>query len=165
MRVNVAIKTDTKLWQRMKKNLLKGGDKEARVGWFGGNMHPSGIPTAQVAQLNERGHRNGPGSMFPGTNTPPRPFMRVGFVPKSLELLPTFIPMVNQVAMGTLTWTKVHEQMGVKLKSTLQDVIEAWSTPPNSPTTVELKGKNDPLIESGWMLDTVQSRVVRKGSA
>lgn len=163
MRVSVSIKSDTRLWQKMRRNLLRGGDKEVRVGWMEDNMHPTGIPTAQVAQLNEEGHINGVGSKFPGTMTPPRPFMRTGFVPKAAQMFPSFLPMVNQVAMGTTTWTKAHQQMGIKLKSTLQGVIEAWSSPANSPATVDLKGRNDPLIDSGWMLDTVQYKVTRKG--
>ena len=34
-----------------------------------------------------------------------------------------------------------------------------WSIPMNAPLTVELKGFNDPLIDTGKMLDSVEYRV------
>lgn len=126
-------------------------------------MHPTGVPVAYVAHLNEEGHENGAGSRFPGTISPPRPFMRMGFIPEVKKLLPTFVSQAHNVAMGSKSWTQVNDELGWKMKELLQDVIEAWDTPPNSRKTIELKGFNNPLIDSGTMLDTVQAKVIRKG--
>jgi hypothetical protein len=43
----------------------------------------------------------------------------------------------------------------------LQNEIIAWDTPPNSPQTVEAKGFNDPLINTGKMLESVDFKVER----
>lgn len=162
MKFSVSVKSDDSDWKRMMRNLSRGGDKAVNVGWWN-TMHPSGIPVAQVAQLNDAGHLNGATSAIPGSRTPPRPFMRVGFVPKIKDILPSFVSMAHQVAMGRRSWADVNAQLGFKLKTILQEVIEAWNTPPNSPVTVSLKGFNDPLIHTGTMLDTIQTKVVRKG--
>lgn len=89
--------------------------------------------------------------------------MTKGFLPQVQEVLPEFVSKAHQVAMGMTTWEKVNHEMGWKLKETLQNVIEAWNNPPNSPLTVSVKGFNNPLIDTGTMLDTVQAKVIRKG--
>lgn len=162
--IKVSLKSDDKVWKRMAKNLSRGGQKTATVGWWN-SVHPTGIPVAQVAQLNEEGHENGAGSAYPGTITPARPFIRLGFLPKVGKVLPSFTSQAHAVAMGAKTWTQVNHEMGWQLKGILQDVIEAWSTPPNRPATIALKGRNDPLVDSGTMLDTVQTKVIRKGGS
>src|SRR5690606_37223309 len=68
MRINVSVHKNTKQWDKMEKNLLRGADKVVRVGWWD-SRHPSGVPTAQVAAWNEEGHMNG--GIFSGTYTPP----------------------------------------------------------------------------------------------
>lgn len=162
LKINVSLKTNDKMWRSMVRNLTKGGDKTSVVGWWN-SVHPTGVPVAQVAQWNEEGHENGKGSMFPGTITPSRPFMTKGFLPQVQKVLPEFVSKAHQVAMGMTTWEKVNHEMGWKLKETLQNVIEAWNNPPNSPLTVSIKGFNNPLIDTGTMLDTVQAKVIRKG--
>ena len=79
--IKVSLKSDDKVWKRMAKNLSRGGNKASAIGWWN-SIHPTGIPVAQVAQLNEEGHENGAGSAYPGTITPARPFIRLGFLPK-----------------------------------------------------------------------------------
>lgn len=160
--MKVSLKSDDKVWRKMSRNLARGGDKAAAIGWWN-SLHPTGVQVAYVAQLNEEGHENGAGSAFPGTITPPRPFMRLGFVPEMKKLLPSFVSEAHNIAVGKKSWTQVNESMGWKMKELLQDVIEDWNDPPNSPLTTSLKGFNDPLIDTGTMLDTVQSKVIRKG--
>lgn len=159
--MKVSLKSNDKVWRKMARNLSKGGDKTSSVGWWN-SMHPTGVPTAQVAAWNEDGHYNGIGSIAPGAWTPSRPFMSKGFMPEAVKALPEFFPLVNRVAMGFMSWKQLHEQIGMKMKPLLQDIIEAWSSPANSPTTVKIKGFNDPLIHSGHMLDTVKYKVGRK---
>lgn len=160
----VKLKKDDRVWKQMAKNLSKGGDKISNIGWVEPTMHPSGVPVAQIAKWNEEGHINGMGSAIPGSYTLPRPYMRLGFLPRAKLLLPSFTSLAHQVAMGSRTWTDVNNQVGVTLKNELQEIIEAWSSPANSPVTVRLKGKNDPLIDTGFMLDTVQNKVTRRGA-
>jgi hypothetical protein len=159
--VKVKVKQDTKVWEKMVRNLSKHQGTAVEVG-FWGDIHKSGVSVAQVASWNEEGHVNG--GKFAGTITPPRPFIRVGF----MRLLRNPIWMnkyykdIHNIAIGNLTWKNLHERMAEELKDKMKLAILEWKTPPNSATTIALKGFNDPLIDSGQMYDSVKARIGRK---
>ena len=46
-------------------------------------------------------------------------------------------------------------QMGELMKGQLQQSIRDFSDPPNAPSTIARKGFNDPLIDTGYMVDHV----------
>ena len=52
--------------------------------------------------------------------------------------------------------------MKEELKMALQEAILEWDNPKNAPMTVQKKGFNDPLIETGTVYDQVRSRVSRR---
>lgn len=155
----VKLKIDNKQWNQMEKRLLRGKNKTVEIGWWA-TQHPSGVPTAQVVAWNEEGHLNG--GMFAGTYTPPRPAIRVGFIPKSKKLIDIkYLPIVfDSIAMGKSTWSSLHSNLQKDLQELLQKTILDWNTPPNRATTVYMKGFNDPLIETGNMYDSVKTRLV-----
>lgn len=149
------LKVDEKPWKQGVRRLTK-GLKQTQVGWFG-VLYPQEnnyLPVAQVAKWNEEGHYNG--GLFEGTRTPPRPFLRTTFI-YGMELF--FNDNANDMARrlfdGTLSWQQVAEDIGHNAKDILQDVIDIKNKPPNSPMTIEMKGFNNPLIETGYMRDTV----------
>lgn len=146
----------------MQRRLTRSGDKTIQVGWWL-SRHPSGVSTAQVAQWNDEGHING--GMFAGTYTPPRPFMRIGFIPLATnKILPKYNSEIHKIAMGQTTWTALNNKLSVELRESLQSIILSWDTPSNSPVTIALKGFNDPLIgKTGNMYDAVKSRIVKRG--
>ena len=41
----------------------------------------------------------------------------------------------------------------------MQKEIELWHTPMHAPQSIELKERNDPLVDTGKMLDSVEYRV------
>lgn len=161
LKTTVKIKIDNKQWKRMSRNLLRSGDKAINVGWWKSN-HPSGMSSAQIAKWNEEGHMNG--GMFAGTYTPPRPFIRIGFMPLVIDkILPKYKNSVHMIAMGKMTWTSLHTNLSKELVDGLRQTILSWDRPTNSPVTVRLKGFNDPLIETGSLYDTVKAKTVKYG--
>lgn len=155
---SVSITKDTSQWDKMEKRLLRGNERVVRVGWWQ-TQHPTGVPTAQVAAWNEEGHMNG--GMFAGTYTPPRPFVRMGFIPSSKKLIPKYFPLIHRIAMGTYTWSQLNLLMAKEMVTLMQETILKWDSPPNTRATVEIKGFNDPLIDTGNMYDAVKYRIVR----
>lgn len=161
IKTTVKLKIDNKQWKKMSRNLLRSGDKAINVGWWKSN-HPSGVSTAQVAKWNEEGHLNG--GMFAGTYTPPRPFIRIGFLSDvKNKIIPKYINHVNMIALGRTTWTALHSSLSKELVDGLRQTILSWDTPANSPVTIRLKGFNDPLIETGSMYDSVKAKTVKYG--
>lgn len=159
VRSKVTLKADRRQWDRMQKRLLSSaGNKSVDVGWWQ-SMHNSGVPVAQVAAWNEEGHING--GMFAGTYTPPRPFIRVGYINAVKKDMPRYLSDINKIAMGTLTWSSFYLKMSRMLVATMQQTILEWDSPPNSPATIELKGFNDPLMETGNMYEAIKHRIVR----
>lgn len=159
------VKSNDKEWKLMKRRLTT-KMKQTQVGWFG-VLYPEDngfLPVAQVAKWNEEGHANG--GLFDGTRTPPRPFLRTTFI-YGMELFLNDHAkfFARNVAEGLQTWEDVADKIGKNAKDILQDVIDVKNAPPNSPMTILMKGFNNPLIESGYMRDTIswQIKGKRKG--
>jgi len=145
---------DTKAWQKLKKNLMKLDDSRVQVGWFEGqNYGPDNdnLPIAQVAKWNEEGTRT----------SPPRPFMRVGFKSEIQNSKAVFEDIIKSVVDGKSPLVAL-KQSSKAFEDMLKDSINKWDSPPNSPATVDNKGFNNPLIETGTMRDSVSSRIENK---
>lgn len=103
------------------------------------------IPVAQVAMFNEYG----------GGHTPPRPFMDKTFRWYHKKWANT----IKGLVYDTMNFKAVLEDIGPTVVSDIQSVIEDLDNPPNRPSTVKRKGFNNPLIDSGQMLNSVRYEV------
>lgn len=158
----IKLTKDTKVWDAVKKNLMKTIPK-IQTGWFAENVYGSdndNLQMAQVAQWNNEGHVNGANSVVPGSITPPRPFMTVGLVSamKAGANKDDFQDMISAVTQGRDVM-RVMETSGKNFERTLRKVMVDWDTPPNSPLTIELKGFDNPLIDSSELIANINSRV------
>lgn len=151
------IEVDKSVWNKMKKNLSKGENMSVGVGFFESDKYANGLPVAQVAKWNEEGHINGPGSQFPGSVTPPRPFLKNNFMePIKKGMYDSyFIESIQRIAEGKSTFSQEYKKIGKMAKEDLQEVILDFDTPANSPITEMLKGFNNPLVETGKMYESV----------
>lgn len=152
----IKIEKDTIQWEKMKKRLLR-ETKELRIGWFPDAQYGDdndNLFVAQVAQFNEEGT----------VTNPTRPFIREGFMrPIKKGLYNSyFTESMQRIAEGTSTFTKEYTKLGPMFVADMQEVIEEWSIPSNSLTTIQAKGFDNPLIDSGTMHDTVSFEVANK---
>lgn len=149
-------KADTSVWDRIKRNILIGNNLQVDTGFFEDAIYGpenNNIQVAQVARDNEEGT----------INNPTRPFMRVGFGGKISKQIPAlFQASMKRIVEGTSTFTQEYQKLTPILTAEMKKSIIEWSTPPNSPRTVAEKGFNDPLIKTGKMLASVDSRVSTK---
>lgn len=150
---------DKSVWEKMKKNLRRGDNLEIRLGIFPESMYGpenDNLPVAQVFKWNEL-----------GTETaPPRPAFRVGFLAPVRKGMYNsyFRDSLKDILEGKTTFAKEYKILGNMMEKDLKEVIEDWSTPPNAPLTVELKGFNNPLIETEKMLNSIESKVAKRSS-
>lgn len=148
-----------KVWRQIKKN-LRAQKSQINLGWFEGQNYGSEnnfLPLAQVAQWVEEGHRGNWGK------TPPRPVIRTMFLPAlkdSNELVQAAIPLVQQVALGKMSWKTLNVKLAPKVLHKFKYAIQVYSYPANSPVTVRLKGFNNPWIESSTLMDSARFEVV-----
>lgn len=156
------IKKNTAVWDRLKADLLK-NIPPINVGWFAGQNYGSendNLPYAQVAHWNNEGHINDASAERPGSITPPRPFMTVGLKAalKAGANKDDFKDMIQAVASGKEVMT-VLNKAGTNFEKTLRKVMLDWDTPRNAPLTIQLKGFDDPLVETSELIANVSSRV------
>lgn len=164
------LKADERVWKRMKKNLMKGQQLAVNVGWMDGAIHSSekntmGVTQAQVAKWGEEGHANG--GAYAGTITMARPAIRQGFmhIVKNTSWLQAYVSFAfPRLANGTQTWTQFNHHLGKNAVDLMQQTIKVWNIPLNTQHTAELKGFNDPLIETGETVNSIQYKVARKES-
>ena len=141
----------------MKRN-LRSNKAVIQIGWFDGQRYGpenGSLPMAQVAQWVEEGQR--------WQRQPPRPAIRTRFIPalaESGELVAAAIPMVNQVALGRMSWKTLHEKLSPSLLYKFKLAIQTLQTPPNKPNTIKAKGFNDPWIETGTLMESARYKVV-----
>lgn len=166
MRITSKVVVKKKNWESVKKNLISAQNKSTDVGWWSGyhiNGRSDGIPLAQIAQWVEEGHVNG--GMFEGTVTPPRPFMTValeaalkqnGWLDKKIR------SNALLVFSKQLTWDGFFKKLGPDLVVLVKRVMEEFSNPSNSEVTIFLKGFDNPAIETGHLLNSVDWRIAER---
>lgn len=148
---------NTAQWDKLKRDLLK-KIPSIETGWFEGQNYGSdndNLPYATIAQWNNEGHRNDN-----GTVTPPRPFMTMGLAAAITAGAnkDDFKDMIQAVASGKSVLT-VLNKAGTNFERTLRKVMLDWDTPRNAPLTIEIKGFDDPLVETSELIANVNSRV------
>lgn len=163
--MSMKLTVDKSPWLALKKSFTKAETLENRLGWFEENRYGSdndNLPMAQVAKWQEEGTEGGQGN---GSGIPPRPFMRVGLNDrlKGGENKESFKRIIIAVANGQDVFKALHRE-GDSFRQTLRQVMMDWDTPPNAPTTIELKGFDDPLIESSELISNVSVKTVKRGT-
>lgn len=155
--MSIKITVDTSGWDEIKKNLLQANKEHLSVGFHEDKQYGpenDNLFVGTVAAWMEEGDP---------VKYPPRPFIRMGFIPRlnSKEYQAVFKQAIDSVMSGKSTFKAAYNQIGPILKVGLQNEIISWNTPPNSPQTVADKGFNDPLIDTGKMLESVDYKVER----
>jgi len=153
--MSVKITIDKSGWEKIKKNIVKDSGLSLNLGIFEESKYGPENSNLQVAQVFQWMEEGDP-VMYP-----PRPAFRVGFLPrlKTAEYVPLFQNAITSVLEGKATFKQAYTKMGPVLVKGLQNEIIGWDTPPNSARTVAEKGFNDPLIDSGKMLESVDFKV------
>lgn len=160
------VRVNNKEWNKIKRRMTSGGDSiVAKVGFFPESRYGpenDNLPVATVAMWQEEGTRGGQNN---GSGIPARPFMRYtieslrkGDKDYSNILRREFVRFLD----GKITKSKMISELGDYTKDQMKDNIVRWSTPPNSQSTIDRKGFNDPLVESGKMWQSVDSKLGRR---
>jgi hypothetical protein len=156
------LKVDKSGWEKIKKELLKGSSLEVQVGIVEPtNYGPDNdnLSVAQIWQWQEEG--------VPAQNIPTRPAIRVGFMTpiKKGSYDKMFAESMQRIASGNSTFKQEYTRIGVQAKVDLKKAVADWDTPRNAPYTVELKGFDNPLIDSGLLYESIDFKVDNKGSS
>ena len=115
------------------------------VGFLEGSEYPDGTPVAAVAAYNEY-----------GGSGPPRPFFRGMIAKKRGNWGKKLGEILKQ---NHFDGKKSLALMGEGISGQLRESIQEFSDPANAPSTVAQKGFDKPLVDTGHMLNSVDSEV------
>lgn len=146
----------------IKKAVSKIKGIQTKAGFFGSSKYEDGTSVASVAIMQEYG--------VPQNNTPPRAFMRPAKINNENKWKNTFQrTMMNAFADGN--FSKPFEIIGMVVQGDIKKAIKDVTAPALKESTVRarLRGKKQgksvsptitkPLIDSGYMLNSVQYEV------
>lgn len=125
------------------------------VGFFeegpGSRKHPrTGKTVAEYSAINEFGD---------GKGTPARPHHREAFDKNAREYTRAINRAVNKALVGTQgSAHRALKEVAQKASENLEAAIRNKETPENAPMTIRRKGFDDPLIETGQMAESVDTR-------
>lgn len=120
-----------------------------KVGFLEKSKYPDGTPVAMIAAINEYG--------APSRGQPPRPFFRRMIAAKQGEW-PKAIGGLLQA--NNLDVVRALDIAGKAIADQLRESIQNLTDPPLSPSTIRRKGFDKPLIDTGFMWNSVDHEVV-----
>lgn len=123
------------------------GGGSVKVGFMEGSTYPDGTPVPAVAFWNEYGT----------TKAPPRPFFRRMIASES----GTWAQKMAALARATnYDGPRVLALMGEDVGAALQQSIIELSDPPLAQSTIDAKGFDKPLIDTGNMIRSISYQVM-----
>lgn len=135
-------------WSAFLSLIADANHKEVVVGILDGEI-------AEYAAVNEYGYAPG--------NIPSRPFMRTTIDDNADAIGKMLRDRVNRsIATGRTTVDGALKVVGLKVRNLMVRTIKSWADPPNLPSTIERKGENNPLVDTGAMQASVTFEVRRK---
>jgi hypothetical protein len=111
----------------------------------------AGLSIAQIAGQNE----------FGDGKIPPRPFMSTSFDENLVRINKIVASQIIRIEEGRRKSDFALDVIGLSIVDMIQAKITQIMTPPNSPTTIAIKGSSKPLIDFGQMRQSVRHVVVR----
>jgi hypothetical protein len=161
------IKRETGEGQAKLEKLLKGlANYDAQVGWFETSKYPdTNIPVASVAYVQEFGD--------PGKHIPPRLGMRATATAKEKEWRKTAQQLARGLLTGAETVESIMDTVGAVAAGDFRHTISKVMEPPLKDATVKARARKlanhkitkslrKPLIDSGYMLDSLINITVKK---
>lgn len=132
--------------------LKKLAESEIQVGFQSDQTYEDGTSLAEIAAINELG----------SSDTPARPFMRQSFENHEAELQAA-CDRANAILSNGGTAEQALNQLGVFCRGLVQEEIVEGGFAPNAESTIKKKGSEQPLIDTGYMRQSVNYVVKRRG--
>lgn len=118
--------------------------------------NPGGTSVATVAAIHEFG--------APASNIPARPFIRPTVKEQKDNWTKIVASRLPAVARGEMSAFDVLDLVGRQAAADIKETISKVNSPPLKPATIARKGSAKPLIDTGYMLASVQNSVAPEGS-
>lgn len=155
------VSVNTKPLEALIKRLSALNGTEVEVGFFEEDRYGpenGNLPVAMVAFFNEYGHSIGP------QGVPERPFMHETFGGRQdkAHMARAMRKVFISAILDGRSVDRMLRELGEQVKDQLVVAIDDYPGS-NSATTIKRKGFDDPLLDTGKMLESVKFRVHKGG--
>lgn len=123
-------------------------------------QYPDGTPVIDVAVYNNYGTFNEDGSV----HIPPRPFLDIGGLRAVEETKIMRKTLLQKVREGQMSMEQAADMIGAKAAAVMKNTIRDLNVPPNAPSTIARKKSDNPLVDTGLMMQTVTWDVRKKNN-
>ena len=114
----------------------------------GAGVYEDGLTIATIAAVNNFGSADG--------KIPPRPFLQPAINKGAPEYQRLAEVMIPKVLSGEMTMKVLLEQMGNLAEGHVKQEITDLDTPPNAQSTIDKKGSDSPLIDTGALRQSIR---------
>lgn len=132
------------------------GPFRVKVGFPAGKVDGDIVMRAIWNHYGTRGGASGGGW---GGPIPPRPFLLNAMRANRAKYLEQMRKEAKAIIRGTQTVPVVLRRLGILAQGDIQNEIVNLRSPPNSPTTIKMKGSSNPLIDTKEMHNKVTWKV------
>ena len=156
-----SLRVNDKKWQELKRRLPGIAKTAVTVGvQSDAGADQDGTPLAARAAYNEFGTRGGASGGGWGGPVPARPFLGSTVDDGRDKWGRAADVAISEALTGRRTFEDGLGILGTMAQQDVQQTIVTLSSPPNSATTVDLKGSSNPLIDTGAMRQAIRYKVV-----
>lgn len=148
-----SVSLDMKPLRQLRNQLTKASKSEVDVGIFSENTarRDDELTNAEVGFKNET-----------GAGVPTRSFLRMPLMQKLGTQIAENAPWVFQPLQEEADVKKTLERVGFQAEAVIREAFDTqgfgkW--PDNSPQTVAIKGRNEPLVDTTQLRESISSRV------
>lgn len=144
--------------EKFLKELQELSQMQVRVGFQRGKKHKgkgkrAGADLVDIALYNEL-----------GTDTiPSRPFLAQTVDQQGETIKQASAELIVQVVEGKMKGKQALKNIGVLVKGAVQQQMVEGEFVPNAPSTIQRKGSDKPLIDTGQLRQGVSYQICRKG--
>ena len=124
------------------------GPKKVKVGLPAGEADSDIIMRGIWTHFGTAGGASGGGW---GGPVPERPWLSTAMRDNRQKYRNGMKASAKKLLLGQTSLQTVLSKLGIDAQGDVQESISSWSSPPNSPVTIELKGSSQPLIDRGDM--------------
>lgn len=142
-------------WARIKRELQQLEKHNVQAGILsdkGSDAVEGGHTLAEIASFNE----------FGTDDIPERPAHRTAFEQSKAGFQRRLAGIVGLVAQGKISYVTGFERLGAWYVGELKQSVINWSDPPNADSTVRQKGANNPLIDTGRTVNSIDFEIVKQ---
>lgn len=149
----------TKGLDTLKRRVKAAGNHVAKVGYWQDMSYDGEMTLAGLAYVQEYGRLDG--------HIPSRPFFRktaITAATSESRIKAELTIAMKKILAGTKTTQQALSPVGQQFADELGTTVALFDNPSNRPSTIAIKGFDDPLVHHGLLKYYIRNKVTKRGA-